>query len=225
MNGSVLRLDLVRYAISLPGVGPVLLRPIVPEDRELAAEAFARLSAESRLHRFWMNGPELPPGQLQNLTAAPGKDHVGWVAIDPSPEAEFPAFGAASWWRDGRDPALAEMSFTVADAWQGQGIGTLLLAVLWMEAWQGGIDRLFAVINAANVRAADWFARLGAGVWPGTGQFDVLLALAKPSEVADAAFAEAWRSPASRHRLALCLRALLSQDELTEAGWRMGEGA
>ncbi len=212
-----LRLSQVRYALVYPNVGPVLLRPIVPEDEALAAEAFERLSPQSRIHRFWTFWKTLPQTQLKSLTTPDGTDHGGWILIDPSPEADFPAFGASSFWRDRKNPNQAEVSFTVADEWQGHGLGTLLLATLWITAWEVGIDRFFAVISPANSAVAAWFERLGAEVESGDQQLEVRLDLEKPSDVADGAF-EAWRGSQSRHRFALCVRALLTQDELANTG-------
>ena len=214
------RLNLVRYALVYPNVGLVLLRPIVPEDEDLAAGAFARLSPQSRIHRFWTYWKTLPQHQLKALITPDGRNHGGWILIDPSPEADFPAFGASSFWRDRKNLDRAEVSFTVADEWQRHGLGTLLLAALWISAWEVGIERFFAVVEPGNSKVAAWFERLGAEVRETGRQFEVELNLEKPSDIADGAF-ETWREPLSRHRFALCVRTLLSQDELAQSGSRV----
>ena len=56
-------------------------------------------------------------------------DHFVWVVtdgIDPVADARFV--------RDESDPTVAEIAFTVADAYQGRGIGGFLIGALSIAA-------------------------------------------------------------------------------------------
>ncbi len=155
---------------------PVMLRPVVAADRELVARAFDRLSPRSRYFRFWTHYRRLGDSMLTRLVEADQWDHVVWAAMDPARPVE-PGFGGASYWRSKEDPALAEMSFTVADEAQRRGVGTLLLAVLWLLAERRGIDRFIGYTLLENHGARRWFTGLGAQVRAVGPQTVVRLAL------------------------------------------------
>lgn len=162
--------------VSLADGQPVMLRPVVAADRDLVARAFDRLSPESRYFRFWTHYRRLGDSMLTRLVEADQWNHVVWAAMDPERPDE-PGFGAASFWRSQQDPELAEMSFTVADEAQRRGVGTLLLAVLWLMAERRGIDRFIGYTLLENLGARRWFGRLGAQVRVVGPQVVVRLAL------------------------------------------------
>jgi len=107
----------------------MLLREVVAGDRERALEAFDRLSVSSVHHRFWRNLAGLDEKMVDRLVIADQINHVAWCALDPE-NLEDPGYGACSMWRFEDDPMGAEISFTVLDAYQGRGVGTVLMAVL-----------------------------------------------------------------------------------------------
>ncbi len=146
---------------------PVIARPLVPADREALAEAYRRLSPEARYHRFWtQTGEMIGDKMLDRLLAIEPERHAAWTVLDPA--RAFPGMGAASWWRDPANPAEAEVSATVLDGDQGRGIGTLLLAILWLTAFRAGVERLVAYALPDNRRAAGWMRACGArGTWDG----------------------------------------------------------
>lgn len=149
----------IELASGIPGI----LRPIVPADRPVVEAAYARLSPRSRLQRFWSAPERLGDYLLDRLTNADGVDHVAWCLIDPE-NAAAPELGGASFWRMDDEPDAAEFSVTVADAVQHRGVGTLLLAVLWILAREAGITRFRAVALLRNTRLANWMRALGADV-------------------------------------------------------------
>ncbi|HEY8991511.1 MAG TPA: hypothetical protein VIM46_06015, partial [Luteolibacter sp.] len=76
---------------------PVVARPLRPEDRQAAAEAYRRLSPEARYHRFWTRGgSELGERMLDRLLEVDPGNHEVWTVYDPA--REFMPMGAASWW-------------------------------------------------------------------------------------------------------------------------------
>ena len=60
-----------------------------------------------------------------------------------------------------RDPSAAEVAFTVADSYQGRGIGTRLLEQLAARAAVNGIERFVGEVMADNARMIGVFERVG----------------------------------------------------------------
>lgn len=140
---------------------PLCVRSIRPEDRDFIAEAFRRLSPESRYFRFWTRVRELNPKLVDEICNPDQKDHVAWVAVHQTRD-DIPGIGGGSFWRLKDDPKTAEVSFTVADEFQGRGMGTLLLAVLWEHALTLGITRLVGHVLHENITMRAWWDALGA---------------------------------------------------------------
>jgi acetyltransferase len=61
-----------------------------------------------------------------------------------------------------RDGDLAEVAVTVVDAWQGRGVGTVLLDALLGHARKHGVSRLWASVMVENGRAIRLARRFGA---------------------------------------------------------------
>ncbi len=153
--------------ISLHDGTPVLARPLFPEDRAALGEAYRMLSPEARYHRFWTRtGEMIGEGMLDRILRQDPENHVSWCVLDPS--REFPGIGAASWWRNSAKPEEAEISVTVLDGDHGRGIGTLLLALMWLTAFRAGIRQLVAYSLMENRAASAWMRACGAsGEWDG----------------------------------------------------------
>ncbi len=145
----------------------VLVRPLVPADRGSLAEGYRRLSPESRYQRFWSRtGEVIGDRMLDRLLKQEAGNHAVWAVLDPA--REYPGLGAASFWRSAEQPEEAEFSCTVLDADQRKGVGTLLLAVLWLAARRVGIRRFVGYTMPENVRAVRWMRDTGAEAeWDG----------------------------------------------------------
>jgi RimJ/RimL family protein N-acetyltransferase len=148
-------------SFSLADGTPLCVRSIRPEDRDFITEAFRRLSPESRYFRFWTRVRELNPRLIEEICSPDQKDHVAWVARHQTRD-DIPGVGGASFWRLKEDATAAEVSFTVADEFQGRGVATLLLAVLWEHAVSLGITRLVGHVLHENVNMRAWWDALGA---------------------------------------------------------------
>lgn len=146
----------------------VVARPLTTADRELVAEGYRRLSPEARYQRFWVrDGGVIGDAMLDRLLTGEPPEHAVWTVYDPAREG-YKAMGAASFWRSARDPREAEFSVTVLDGDRQRGVGTLLLAVLWVIAYQHGIERLVGYAMPENGRALRWMRGTGAtGEWDG----------------------------------------------------------
>lgn len=124
----------------------LLLRPVLPGDRERTLGGHVQFSNETLYRRFM--SPRIPsPALMHYLAEVDYVDHYVWVVteLDGSPVAD------ARFVRDDRAPAVAEVAFTVGDAYQGRGIGTFLMGALAVAARVGGVGKFSARVLSDNV--------------------------------------------------------------------------
>ena len=122
------------------------IRPIQPDDKEGLRAGFERLSEESRYKRFLTPMETLTSSQLGYLTEVDHHDHEALIAFDLS---TGDAVGVGRYVREG-DGDRAEAAVTVADDWQGKGLGTALTRVLGGRAVEEGISCFTALLLAEN---------------------------------------------------------------------------
>lgn len=128
----------------------IVIRPVEPGDRHEIDVGFARLSAVSRLHALRQPVEHLTGRQLAELT---GVDHDSHEVLVAFSSADGECVGAARFARSPDDPAEAEFTCTVADRWQGRGVGTALVERLAARARALGVER-FAVVVLVDDEAA-----------------------------------------------------------------------
>jgi protein lysine acetyltransferase len=158
----------------------VLVRPVRSTDALLIAEGFARLSEQSRRMRFLGKKDELTAAELRYYADVDHRDHEALGALDP---ADGRGVGVARYVRDADDPQAAEIALTIADDWQGRGLGTELLARLSHRAREEGIRRFTAVMASENVPMGMLLHSVGAvqtGRNFGTVEYEI--ALVRPDE-------------------------------------------
>ena len=156
----------------------VLIRPVRGSDAPLLADGFARLSARSRQMRFLTTKHTLSAAELRFFTEVDHYDHEAIGALSP---ADGRGVGIARYIRDPGDPKIADIAVTIADDWQGRGLGTELLARLSGRARQAGIRRFTATVAYGNAAMARLLQNMGAelaGYGPGTVDYEVALDLA-----------------------------------------------
>jgi len=141
----------------------VLVRPIVADDKARLREGFQRLSPEARYQRFQATVRDLSDAQLRHLTEIDYDDHMAWVALDPT-QPDLPGLGVARYIRVAGHRDVAEVAVTVLDAWQGRGLGTLLLGLLSEWAAAHGVRTFRAYTLATNDAMIRIFRDIGARV-------------------------------------------------------------
>lgn len=156
-----------RLELALRDGTPVIARPLLDEDRALVAEAYRRLTPDARYQRFWTRtGEMIGDAMLDRLVGQDPMKHMTWAILDPA--REFPGMGGASWWRNEDQADEAEISMMVLDDDQRRGIGTLLLALMWLTALRADIHHLVAYTLIDNRQAAKWMRDCGGqGSWDG----------------------------------------------------------
>jgi RimJ/RimL family protein N-acetyltransferase len=153
----------------------VLIRQVRGSDAPLLADGFARLSARSRRMRFLGTKTTLSAAELRYFTDVDHYDHEALGALSP---ADGRGVGVARYIRDPGDPRAAEIAVTIADDWQGRGLGHELVAQLCDRARRAGICRFTATVSADNVAMTGLLWKMGAtlaGRGPGTVEYEVAL--------------------------------------------------
>ena len=136
----------------------LFLRPVLPGDRERTVHGHVYFSSET-LYRRFMTARAPTPTLMHYLAEVDYVDHFVWVVTDggdPVADARFV--------RDLNDPTVAEIAFTVADAYQGRGIGSFLIGALSIAAKVDGVERFSARMLSENVPMRAIMDRYGA-VW------------------------------------------------------------
>ena len=127
----------------------VLLRPAGHDDGPAILDGFERCSADTRYFRFLSGGYQLTDERVHALTEADHRDHAVWLAFDLDAEGA-PVAALARFVRTVDRPEAAEVAFIVADAYQGRGLGRLLLDALRESAVVDGITTFVANVLAEN---------------------------------------------------------------------------
>ena len=122
----------------------LMLRPVLPGDDERTMHGHIQFSSET-LYRRFMTARVPTPALLQYLAEVDYVDHFVWVVTDrddPVADARFV--------RDETDPTVAEIAFTVADDYQGRGIGSFLISALSIAARVDGVEKFSARMLSDN---------------------------------------------------------------------------
>ena len=124
----------------------VQVRPITPTDSGALEQFHDALSEETNRLRFFVFRPHLDEGSVSRFTNVDHHDREALVAT-----AGGELIGVARYDRY-EGTADAEVAFVVADAWQGSGVGSLLLEHLAARARVEGLERFVAETLAENSR-------------------------------------------------------------------------
>jgi len=127
------------------------VRPVHPEDTHRLVEFVEALSAETLSQRFFSAAVDK---EAEALRMTPGPDRFGLLAW-----REGKVVGQASYFTTA--PGHAEPAVTVADAYQGKGLGTILLGQLAEAASNSGIPLFEAVARPGNHRIIKVLRQLG----------------------------------------------------------------
>jgi acetyltransferase len=126
----------------------IAVSPIRPEDIDLEADFVHKLSRETRYNRSLGGGIALTQERLEQLTRIDFSRDMALIATVTIEGAET-AIGVARYVRLA-DNASCEFAVTIADAWQGYGIGKRLLSMLVDSARAHGIRRIVGEVLAMN---------------------------------------------------------------------------
>lgn len=138
---------------------PVLIRMLRADDREREEAFLARLSPQARRMRFLESFNQANASLVDALMDVDGHSRVAFVALihegGSLREIGISRYSAEDGGR------RCECAVTVADEWQGQGLGVLLMRHLIDTARIHGFAQMFSIDAAENQPMRDLAGYLG----------------------------------------------------------------
>jgi acetyltransferase len=147
---------------TLPDGSAATLRPIRAADMELERAFVRNLSPQSKFKRFMGEMKELSADQLYNFTHPDHAREAAYVVIRSTVAGEE-EIGVGRFVVE-PDNERCEFAVTVADAWQGKGIGGRLMRALLRDARSRGLKRMEGYVLATNTKMLEFVRRLGFAV-------------------------------------------------------------
>ncbi|MFC7245688.1 GNAT family N-acetyltransferase [Catellatospora aurea] len=123
----------------------VHLRQITPQDGDAVVAMHSRFSERTRYLRYFSPYPRIPARDLHRFVNV---DHVDREAFVVAAGDRLVAVGRYE--RLGEQAVDAEVAFVVEDAYQGRGVGSVLLEHLAAAAAEAGITRFVAEVLPEN---------------------------------------------------------------------------
>jgi RimJ/RimL family protein N-acetyltransferase len=140
------------------------IRALRPQDEADMLAAIGKTSAESLQRRFFTLKRHFSDTERAYFMDIDFVNHVALVAVtDGAAQKEIVGGGRYVVFEPGR----AEMAFTVIDAWQGRGVGSLLARHLIQIADRSGLNELTAEVLPENAPMWKLFGKLGFSSAPG----------------------------------------------------------
>jgi RimJ/RimL family protein N-acetyltransferase len=137
---------------------PIAIRALRPDDRAEMLAAIGRTSMQSLQRRFFVPKKGFSEQEMAFFLNIDFESHVAIVAEVEEDERPVIAGG-------GRyivvQPGQAEIAFVVVDAYQGQGIGTILMRHLAVLARNAGLKELVAEVLPENTTMLKLFKKFG----------------------------------------------------------------
>lgn len=147
-------------AVTLRDGTPLWIRPVLPTDRGKLADAQPGFSRESHYRRFF-SAPPLSDKVVDYLIDVDYVDHFAWAVLDAE-ELGAPGIASARYIRERDATDIGEVAFAVIDAYQGRGLGGLLLGALAVAARENGVGRFRARVLSENAPMRAVLRRAGA---------------------------------------------------------------
>ncbi|MCC7104982.1 MAG: GNAT family N-acetyltransferase, partial [Chloroflexi bacterium] len=153
--------------IALRDGSTVHVRPIRPEDEPRLRELLESLSVDARALRFFSAGVDLAAVAHRDANV----DYDQRFGLVATTGADPRIVGHAIYSREDTD--RAEVAITIADDFQGRGLGTLLLGQMAEQAHSSGIKQFVAHARAANYKMLNVFRDSGFPVAMHTGPDEI----------------------------------------------------
>jgi RimJ/RimL family protein N-acetyltransferase len=141
---------------------PVLIRSIRHDDRQRIIDAFRKLEPETIYTRFFSAKKELSEADLRRIDASDFVHAVALVATLGDGDDETIIGGGAYTVLDRPgEPPTAEVSFTIEEDYQGQGLSGLFMRLLIQIGRERGIRRFEAEVLTGNTPMLKVFQHSG----------------------------------------------------------------
>lgn len=151
--------DIPESVVTLLDGSEVTIRVLRKEDAELERAFIRNLSPESRWMRFLGQIGEPSDSLIRKLTELDYRHDMAFIAL--SREGGIAHEVGVSRYSLAPDGQSCECAVTVADAWQGKGLGTVLMRDLIDIARRRGIHSMFSIDANENERMRELARDLG----------------------------------------------------------------
>lgn len=151
--------DIPESVVTLRDGSEVTIRALRKEDAALERAFIRNLSPESRWMRFLGQIGEPSDSLIRKLTELDYQHDVAFIAL--SREGGIAYEVGVSRYSLAPDGQSCECAVTVADAWQGKGLGTVLMRDLIDIARRRGIRSMFSIDANENERMRELARDLG----------------------------------------------------------------
>jgi GNAT superfamily N-acetyltransferase len=149
LEGAPYPADLERI-VTLSDGSVVRVRPIRPDDELRLVALFERLSPRSIYQRFFTSYRRLPASWYHEFANVDYRARLALVAEELAHDGAH-VRGVVRW-EPGDAPGTADVALIVEDAWQGRGLGSLLLGELLAAGAARGVRDFTADVLAENGR-------------------------------------------------------------------------
>lgn len=144
--------------VTLPDRRQLHIRPLRPDEEGPVRELDSRLSLRSRYLRFLSPLPSLPDSLLQLLVSVDYRRRLSLIAeVEACGRREVIALGSFG----AIDNGTAEVALVVSDAWQRQGVGTILARAILQAAEDRGFVRFVVHVLWENTVMRRLLKRVG----------------------------------------------------------------
>ncbi len=138
----------------------LLVRPLIPSDKEILKAYYSELSERTRYLRFFAVRNNLSEYQLNYFTNVDHVNHIAWGIMDETGKEHIPV-GVARMVRTESQSETAEIAITVTDAYQKKGMGRMLFAIMNVIANDSNISILRHQVLSDNTFVLGWLERFG----------------------------------------------------------------
>lgn len=144
--------------VTLANQRKLSIRPLRPDEEGPVRELDGRLSNRTRYLRFLSPLPALPDSLLRLLASVDYRRRLSLIAeVDTGGRREVIALGSFG----GLDNGTAEVALVVSDAWQHQGIGTILARQVMRAAEDRGFAKFVVHVLWENTVIRRLLKRVG----------------------------------------------------------------
>jgi GNAT superfamily N-acetyltransferase len=127
------------------------VRPIRPGDAAALVSLHSRMSERTRYLRFFTPRLHVTPALLRRLVTVDHHSREAFVALSGTHVVAVGRYERVA-------PSEAEVALVVEDAFQGHGIGSLLLRHLAFAAEANGIEQFVGLVLPENAGILRWIA-------------------------------------------------------------------
>ena len=152
-----------RQLVTLKSGQELYIRPVRPDDSYLVQQFYNNLSEDSNYLRFLTYRRNFPARDIRKMTTFDYESQISFVAVLPREQGEKDRMvGIAEYVPLALDkPETVEFAITIADAYQGQGLGTVLMRHLVDYGREQGIKVFYGMVRAENAGMVRLIQRLG----------------------------------------------------------------